>query len=141
MRRDTLSLVCNSRTSCVALRLSSVKTALNSSISFLRERGLLFGDSGGTGSSTRLLELVCQNPGDCCRLSLSLSFQLSLSLEAVSGCRERAACGEADASLPRAAMPSWSKVNPGSPLGQPWVPDFWGATVGPRRKLDYSGSR
>ena len=25
-----------------------------------------------------------------------------------------------------------SKVNPGSPLGQPWVPDFWGATVGPR---------
>ena len=35
----------------------------------------------------------------------------------------------------------WSKVNPGSPLGQPWVPDFWGATVGPRRKLDYGGSR
>jgi hypothetical protein len=34
-----------------------------------------------------------------------------------------------------------SKVNPGSPLGQPWVPDFWGATVGPRRKLDYGGSR
>ena len=21
-------------------------------------------------------------------------------------------------------------VDPGSPLGQPWVPDFWGATVG-----------
>ena len=36
---------------------------------------------------------------------------------------------------------TWSKVNPGSPLGQPWVPDFWGATVGPRRKLDYGGSR
>ena len=24
-----------------------------------------------------------------------------------------------------------SKVNPGSPLGQPWVPDFWRASVGP----------
>jgi hypothetical protein len=24
---------------------------------------------------------------------------------------------------------AWSKVNPGSPIGQPWVPDFWGATV------------
>ena len=31
--------------------------------------------------------------------------------------------------------PSRSKVNPGSPLGQPWVPDFWRASVGPRRKL------
>jgi hypothetical protein len=34
-----------------------------------------------------------------------------------------------------------SKVNPGSPLAQPWVPDFWRATVGPRRKLGYGGSR
>ena len=24
---------------------------------------------------------------------------------------------------------------------RPWVPDFLGATVGPRRKLDYGGSR
>jgi len=41
----------------------------------------------------------------------------------------------------RSSGSRWSKVNPGSPLGQPWVPDFWGATVGPRRKLDYGGSR
>jgi hypothetical protein len=34
-----------------------------------------------------------------------------------------------------------SKVNPGSPLGQPWVPDFWRASVGPRRKLGNGGSR
>jgi hypothetical protein len=36
---------------------------------------------------------------------------------------------------------AWSKVNPGSPLGQPWVPDFWRASVGPRRKLGNGGSR
>ncbi len=35
----------------------------------------------------------------------------------------------------------WSKANPGSPLGQPRVPDFWRATMGPRRKLGYGGSR
>ena len=34
-----------------------------------------------------------------------------------------------------------SKVNPGSPLGQPWVPDFWRASVGPHRKLGNGGSR
>ena len=34
-----------------------------------------------------------------------------------------------------------SKVNPGSPLGQPWVSDFWRASVGPRRKLGNGGSR
>ena len=34
-----------------------------------------------------------------------------------------------------------SKVNPGSPLGQPWVPNFWRASVGPRRKLGNGGSR
>jgi len=32
-----------------------------------------------------------------------------------------------------------SKVNPGSPLGQPWVPDFWRTSVGPRRKLGNVG--
>ena len=36
---------------------------------------------------------------------------------------------------------AWSKVNPGSPLGQPWVPDFWRASVGPRGKLGNGGSR
>jgi hypothetical protein len=25
-------------------------------------------------------------------------------------------------------------------LGQPWVPDFWRASVGPRRKLGNGGS-
>ena len=35
----------------------------------------------------------------------------------------------------------WSKVNHGSPLGQPWVPDFWRASVGPLRKLGNGGSR
>ena len=34
-----------------------------------------------------------------------------------------------------------SKVNPGSPLGQPWVPDFFRASVCPRRKLGYGRSR
>jgi hypothetical protein len=34
-----------------------------------------------------------------------------------------------------------SKVNPGSPLGHWWVPDFWRAPVGPRRKLGNGGSR
>jgi hypothetical protein len=33
-----------------------------------------------------------------------------------------------------------SKVNPGSPMGQPWVPDFWGATVGSRTKIVNRGS-
>jgi hypothetical protein len=28
-----------------------------------------------------------------------------------------------------------------SPLGHWWVPDFWRASVGPRRKLGYGGSR
>ena len=40
-----------------------------------------------------------------------------------------------------AAAAAGSKVNPGSPLGQPWVPDFWRASVGPRRKLGNGGSR
>ena len=38
---------------------------------------------------------------------------------------------------------SWgggSKVNPGSPMGQPWVPVFWGATVGSRTKIVNRGS-
>ena len=35
---------------------------------------------------------------------------------------------------------SRSKVNPGSPMGQPWVPDFWGATVGSRTKIVNRGS-
>jgi len=34
-----------------------------------------------------------------------------------------------------------SKVISGSPLGNWWVPDFWPASVGPRRKLGYGGSR
>jgi hypothetical protein len=33
-----------------------------------------------------------------------------------------------------------SKVNPGSPMGQPWVPVFWGATVGSRTKIVNRGS-
>ena len=31
-------------------------------------------------------------------------------------------------------------INPGSPMGQPWVPDFWGATVGSRTKIVNRGS-
>ena len=45
--------------------------------------------------------------------------------------------------LPGPARPPplcWSKVNPGSPMGQPWVPDFWGATVGSRTKIVNRGS-
>jgi hypothetical protein len=34
-----------------------------------------------------------------------------------------------------------SKVNPGSPLGQPWVSNFWRASVGPCRNLGNGGSR
>ena len=37
--------------------------------------------------------------------------------------------------------PSRSKVISGSPLGNWWVPNFWPASVGPRRKLGYCGSR
>jgi hypothetical protein len=42
--------------------------------------------------------------------------------------------------LKRSAI-TGSKVNPGSPLGHWWFPDFWRASVGPRRKLGYGGSR
>ena len=40
----------------------------------------------------------------------------------------------------RSAAGFRSKVNPGSPMGQPWVPDFWGATVGSRTKIVNRGS-
>jgi hypothetical protein len=51
---------------------------------------------------------------------------------------------------PSAESPVWglihtrklrSKVNPGSPLGHWWVPDFLRASVGPRRKFGNGGSR
>jgi len=64
----------------------------------------------------------------------------------VSAAAETTACS-ATRSVKRAwvvivsAAVSGSKVNPGSPLGQPWVPDFWRASVGPRRKLGNGGSR
>ena len=50
--------------------------------------------------------------------------------------------GGCPSKVPKTDIPrGGSKVNPGSPLGQPWVPDFFRASVCPRRKLGYGRSR
>jgi hypothetical protein len=53
----------------------------------------------------------------------------------------RAPLRRRDVGRARRGLEGGSKVNPGSPLGQPWVPNFWRTSVGPRRKLDNGGSR
>ena len=48
--------------------------------------------------------------------------------------------GTGAANIALRPAPPGSKVNPGSPMGQPWVPVFWGATVGSRTKIVNRGS-